>query len=74
MTIVPILLWKNVKSKKMVEWAAIHGKPVSEERKAELLHHNKKRTVIYHVLLFLPITLFWATIIASMERTPLTGR
>lgn len=32
------------------------------------------RTILFHVLILTPILLFWATIIASLERTPLTGR
>lgn len=57
-----------------MEWAAIHGKPVSEENRANMLDKIRKRTMLFHILMFIPAALFWATIVASLERTPLTGR
>lgn len=39
-----------------------------------LLKRIRNRTILFHILLSIPATLFWATIVASMERTPLTGR
>ena len=57
-----------------MQWASVHGKEVSEEKKASMLERMRKRTMLFQILLFMPFTLFWATILASMERTPLTGR
>lgn len=74
LTFIPIILFKNHKTRRNLEWAAVHGKEVSEEKKATMLQRIRKRTILFHILLFMPFTLFWATILASMERTPLTGR
>ena len=74
MTFVPLLLLKNLKSKKILEKAEKYGHPVSEEKKERILKRMRQRTIIFHILIFLPLFLYWATIIASLERTPLTGR
>jgi hypothetical protein len=54
--------------------AAVNGKEVSEEKKATMLSRIRKRTILYRFLLFMPFTLLFATVLASIERTPLTGR
>ena len=45
-----------------------------EEKRPMILQRIRTRTILFHVLVLTPILLFWATIIASLERTPLTGR
>ncbi|KAF9238523.1 hypothetical protein BU15DRAFT_47588 [Melanogaster broomeanus] len=75
LTFVPLILFKNRWTKKYIKHHdRFHGEPVSEEKKAMLLKHLRLRTVFFHVLLFIPAALFWIAILASMERTPLTGR
>ena len=43
-------------------------------KKDDILRKLRQRTILFHILIFVPIIIFWATIIASLERTPLTGR
>lgn len=45
-----------------------------EEKRPVILKKIRARTILFHILIMTPIVLFWATIIASLERTPLTGR
>ena len=45
-----------------------------EEKRPVILKRIRARTILFHILIMTPILLFWATIIASLERTPLTGR
>ncbi|KAK0204894.1 peptidase family M48-domain-containing protein [Desarmillaria ectypa] len=74
LTFVPVILLKNHKSRKYLKFADIKGIPTSEEKKTQLLKRIRNRTILFHILLLIPASLFWLTIIASMERTPLTGR
>jgi len=74
LTFIPLLWLKNKFSSKFVKFAAIHGVSVSEEKKERVLREVRRRTLLLQVLLTIPFALFWATIIASLERTPLTGR
>lgn len=74
LTFVPFLLLKNHKTRRVLKHGTIHGEPVSEEKKVALLKRLRTRTIVFHVLLSIPALVFWATIVASMERTPLTGR
>ena len=45
-----------------------------EEKRPEILQKIRTRTILFHMMLLTPVLLFWATIVASLERTPLTGR
>ncbi|KAF4613527.1 hypothetical protein D9613_007809 [Agrocybe pediades] len=74
LTFIPFLWIHNVKTKKMIKYAALHGFPASEEHKAAQLTRVRRFTTALQVLLFIPFALFWATIVASLEKTPLTGR
>lgn len=74
LTFVPVILLKNHKGRKMLKHVDLHGQGASEEKKNIILKRIRNRTILFHFLLLIPATLFWATIIASMERTPLTGR
>lgn len=48
--------------------------PGMEEKRPVILRRIRMRTILFHILVLTPVLLFWATIIASLERTPLTGR
>jgi hypothetical protein len=48
--------------------------PASEETRARLMKKINKARTILRVLVVIPFVAFWATIAASLERTPLTGR
>ncbi|CDO74977.1 hypothetical protein BN946_scf184945.g49 [Trametes cinnabarina] len=74
LTFVPIILLKNMKSKRLLKIADKHQIPELVEKKDDILRRIRHRTILFHVLIFIPIIIFWATIIASLERTPLTGR
>ncbi|KAF8071898.1 hypothetical protein FPV67DRAFT_904367 [Lyophyllum atratum] len=74
LTFMPIILISNAKSKKHIKYAALHGIPKSEESKERVLKQIRNRKFLLYGLLLVPMTLFWATIVASLEKTPLTGR
>ncbi|KAK7033145.1 Svf1-like-domain-containing protein [Favolaschia claudopus] len=74
LTIMPVILFKNHKTRRHLKHAAIHGFPMSEEKTNVLLKRIRSRTLAFHLLFFIPGFLFWGTIAASLERTPLTGR
>jgi hypothetical protein len=74
LTFVPVILLKNHGSRKYLQLADVHGLPTSEEKKQDLLKRIRQRTIFFHVLLAIPAILFWGVIVASIERTPLTGR
>ncbi|KAJ6531815.1 hypothetical protein B0H19DRAFT_1188706 [Mycena capillaripes] len=74
LTVIPVILIKNHKTRRHLKHAAIHGVPISEERTSTLLKRIRNRTLLFHALFFIPGILFWSTIFASLERTPLTGR
>ncbi|TFK40386.1 hypothetical protein BDQ12DRAFT_628347 [Crucibulum laeve] len=74
LTFLPVVLVKNHKTRKRYAAAHIHGVPISEEKKDMLKKRIRKGNMALHIMILIPFTLFWATIIASLERTPLTGR
>ena len=74
LTFVPILLLGNMKGKHILKRVEKSDHPKAEEKKEAVLRGIKQRTIIFHILIFIPIVLYWATIFASLERTPLTGR
>lgn len=76
LTFLPLLLFKNRYARKYIKHHAHfhNGEPVPEEKKALLLQKIRTRTIIFHMLLFIPVALFWVAILASAEQTPLTGR
>jgi hypothetical protein len=61
LTFLPLILFKNRWTKKYLKHHdKFHpGEPVDEERKAALLKHIRARTVVFNVLLFIPVALFW---------------
>ncbi|EJF64533.1 peptidase family M48-domain-containing protein [Dichomitus squalens] len=74
LTFVPLLLLGNMKSKKVLQKVDKWGHPDAEKKKEDMLRRIKQRTILFHILIFIPLILYWATIMASLERTPLTGR
>ena len=68
------LLLKNMKARKSLEKAELYNHPNLEEKRAKAERALRARTLAFHVLIFTPIIVYWLTIIASLERTPLTGR
>ena len=70
LTYVPVILIKNHKVKRKLAHAEAKGDHAMAERVRAIRH----KTYIFHGLLFIPVVIFWATIFASLERTPLTGR
>lgn len=85
LTFIPVILVKNHTSRKLLKKIEIVKKesgdsilprPVKEfiSHQGKLLESIRRRTILFHVLVFTPCILFWAAVIASLERTPLTGR
>ena len=74
LTFVPILLLHNMRSKKWLQRAERDPHSKYEKKKEDILRGMRNRTIAFHILIFIPLALYWATIIASLERTPLTGR
>ncbi|PIL35685.1 hypothetical protein GSI_02415 [Ganoderma sinense ZZ0214-1] len=74
LTFVPILLLQNMRSKKWLQRAERDPHPKYDKKKEHILRGVRNRTIAFHILIFIPLALYWATIIASLERTPLTGR
>ncbi|KAG9316940.1 hypothetical protein JVU11DRAFT_3023 [Chiua virens] len=75
LTLVPLVMLKNRWTKKILKHHThFHPEGVSEEKKAALLKRVRSRTLITHLLLFIPAALLWLGILASVEQTPLTGR
>lgn len=74
LTFLPAILIGRNRSRRMIQHAHIHGIPISEEKRAKHMKKLKVTTRLLQVLTVIPLVLFWATITASLERTPLTGR
>ena len=80
LTFVPIALLKNHFSKKVLNKIAKHEMkrgttfPEWEEKKEKLRRHIVQGRKFSRILLAVPITLLGLTCLASLERTPLSGR
>ncbi|THH33210.1 hypothetical protein EUX98_g978 [Antrodiella citrinella] len=72
-TLIPFILIKNHKLRRGLAIAEASGYGDSD-RKSFMLRKIRYGTILFHLLLFTPVVLFWLTILASVERTPLTGR
>ena len=70
LSLAPLLFVKNRRSRRWLQ----KDLPGMEEKRPAVLKTIRMRTILFHALIFTPILLFLATIIASLERTPLTGR
>ncbi|KAF8656244.1 hypothetical protein AX16_002680 [Volvariella volvacea WC 439] len=74
LTFFPFLLLLKRKARRHIKLAELLGNPPSPEKRSKIMRKLKINNFLLQLLLFVPFTLFWATIIASLERTPLTGR
>ncbi|KAG6817688.1 hypothetical protein H0H87_005447 [Tephrocybe sp. NHM501043] len=74
LTFMPVIVLTNAKSKRKLKWAALRGAPKSEETVARVLKGIRHRKYFLYLLLLVPSAIFWGTIVASLEQTPLTGR
>ncbi|KAI0049805.1 hypothetical protein FA95DRAFT_1677283 [Auriscalpium vulgare] len=85
LTFIPFILFKNHASRRFLRHVEKHKAdhpgvelPGHSEKmlakKSKMLRGIRQRTLLFHALMFTPIILFWVTVIACMERTPLTGR
>jgi hypothetical protein len=85
LTFIPVLLVKNHASRKILKRIEMVKKesgdstlprPVKEfvAKQGKVLKSIRRRTILFHALVFTPFVLFWVAVIASLERTPLTGR
>ncbi|XP_006459526.1 hypothetical protein AGABI2DRAFT_201869 [Agaricus bisporus var. bisporus H97] len=75
LSFVPCIVFKNRWSHKIVLGGkSRHGQPLSAEARERVLKSIRQRGTFLRIILLVPFALFWGTIIASLERTPLTGR
>jgi Zn-dependent protease with chaperone function len=75
LTFVPLLIFRNHKTRRKLQNSAANGSESgNEEGTNALLQKIRHRTILFRILLSIPFVLFCATLIASLERTPLTGR
>ena len=74
LTLIPVLLLKNHRSKRYLAVAEARGHVIDDDRKDVVLKNIRFRNLLFQTLLLAPLLLFWATLLASLERTPLTGR
>lgn len=76
LTFIPVILVKNYRLKRKLQWAEERGDTelVNKLQNHIMVRSNRHRLIFFNVLLVIPVVIFWAIILASMERTPLTGR
>jgi hypothetical protein len=85
LTFIPVLLVKNHVSRKMLKKIEMVKNESGDTtlprtmkefvgRQGKLVQNIRRRTILFHALIFTPLIMFWAAVIASLERTPLTGR
>ena len=74
LTFIPLVWIKYLKVRRVINTGSVRGVPTTEEDKARYLKWLRNGRLTLRVLVSIPLVLFFATIIASLERTPLTGR
>ncbi|KAI0322593.1 hypothetical protein OF83DRAFT_1048941 [Amylostereum chailletii] len=87
LTFIPVLLMKNIMTRKFIrhfdrvrkdnpDALKIYGHDADKfaSKRSNMLKNLRNRTILFHLLLFAPCLLFSAAVVASLERTPLTGR
>ncbi|KAI6103825.1 hypothetical protein EDD16DRAFT_1696223 [Pisolithus croceorrhizus] len=76
LTFLPVVLFRNRIARKYTKYLASFrdSQIVSEEKKALLLRRIRWSRLLFRILVFVPVALFWIVILASAERTPITGR
>ncbi|KAH8099924.1 hypothetical protein BXZ70DRAFT_192706 [Cristinia sonorae] len=72
-TFIPFVFFGNLKWRRHLAVAEATGES-DAARKSFVLRRIRHGTMLLHVLFFTPAILFWLTLLASVERTPLTGR
>ncbi|KAJ7158750.1 hypothetical protein C8R46DRAFT_1110165 [Mycena filopes] len=70
LTLLPVLLM----TRRHVEYHLVHDAPLSEKKTRRMQRKIRTRTWLFRLLFVVPIVLFGSTVLASLERTPLTGR
>lgn len=76
LTFVPVIIFKKYRLKKKLQWAEDRGDKelVQKIETYMAVQHTRHKVILLNSLLVLPLLVFMATILASIERTPLTGR
>jgi hypothetical protein len=73
LTFVPIIMVKNHMMRKMLRHV-FKDTPEMQEKRALIRSKIRRTTMVYRIMIAIPVVLFAMTLIASLERTPLTGR
>lgn len=76
LTFLPFMWFRKMRIDKMLKKAEERGdtEMVEKIKKKMAVKKYKHKAILINVLLFIPVVIFWLTILASIERTPLTGR
>ncbi|EJD06553.1 uncharacterized protein FOMMEDRAFT_165320 [Fomitiporia mediterranea MF3/22] len=73
LTFVPFLAVRKIIVRKYLNYV-IQEKPELEYKRGKLEEKLRKNTRLYRALIAVPIVIFGLTFVASLERTPLSGR
>lgn len=70
------MFFKNMRAKKLLAKAEAKGdiELANKIRAHVSVRSMRIRTIVFNIMLAIPALIFWLTIMASLERTPLTGR
>jgi cell division protein FtsL len=74
LTFVPVLSLKSYGAQRYLQHVNHTGNPTPEKEKGRLLKRIRMLSRVNKILLSIPVIMVLATVLASMERTPLTGR
>ncbi|KAI0033072.1 hypothetical protein K488DRAFT_78082 [Vararia minispora EC-137] len=88
LTFIPIILVKNFFTRKFLQRVdhiqkkhageqcmhSCHNEEKFTEKRTRLMKGLRTRAIIFHLLMFSPFALFGLAVLASLERTPITGR
>ncbi|PCH42389.1 hypothetical protein WOLCODRAFT_137881 [Wolfiporia cocos MD-104 SS10] len=77
LTFVPVVFLKRLKARRIlakIDQKREQGRTDLDEKRERVVRRLRHSNVAFHILLLTPALLFWLTILASLERTPLTGR
>lgn len=76
LTFLPVVIMGNWQMKRKLRWAESRGdQELVDKIKTHMnVRHQRHKLIFFYGLLITPVIIFWLTILASMERTPLTGR
>ncbi|KAL6307455.1 peptidase family M48-domain-containing protein, partial [Sparassis latifolia] len=73
LTFIPVVFLKKMKFHRVLYHLEKVGSE-NQDKKDEVVRRIRHSTTLLKILILTPILLFWVTIMASLERTPLTGR